>query len=391
MADPESSQPIDDSLRALAAVAVITRAMAGSLSRDELAVRLARATARELDAHVALMLRDATGGLVTIAAAGPDDKAPAADDLAPLLAECAASLARGEAASGERPAGSAVRSWLAIPLTIRGGSNGALVIASARPDGLGALGRRIAEELAPRIASALEQSLAFEELSRLDATKNDFLAFASHELRTPLSTILGWSKLLADDPSPQIDRVKKGLEVIQRNAQAQAQLVDDILDTSRILRNKIQISKTSAPVATAMEQAIEQVRASAAARSVTIVTDLDASAAAPIDVARLKQIFVTLLSNAIKFSSQGGVVRVAVRAAGDEIVATVADEGAGIESDLLPHIFDRLRLPPTKKHGGHGLGLALADRLASMQDVTIQAASDGAGRGATFRVIIRQS
>ena len=157
------------------------------------------------------------------------------------------------------------RSWIVAPLITNGILGGAIVL-ERRTRAYEATERAIAEELARRASAALETATALEEAQRASQLKDEFLSVASHELRTPLSTILGWSKLLRDDPNPSIDRVKKGLEVIHCSATAQARLVDDILDTSRILRNKISLDLKTVAIGGPIEEAIESLRGLATER-----------------------------------------------------------------------------------------------------------------------------
>jgi signal transduction histidine kinase/CheY-like chemotaxis protein len=281
-------------------------------------------------------------------------------------------------------------SWIFVPITIRGEVAGALTLESVQSGrAYDLVDRVIAEELARRVSAALEHVALYEEAQRANALKDEFLSIASHELRTPLSTILGWSKLLIDDANPSTERIKKGLTVIQRNAQAQARIVDDILDTSRILRDKIALDRTSLSVAAPMGEAVDLVRANAEERGIKIEVDLDSKAMTRGDGTRLRQVFFHLLSNAVKFTGNGGLIVARVAAEPGMVIASVKDNGVGIDPAFLPYLFERFRqadASSTRKHGGLGLGLPIARKLVELHGGSITVNSEGLGRGSTFTV-----
>ena len=241
-----------------------------------------------------------------------------------------------------------------------------------------------AEQAARRSAEAARQFA--EAASR---AKDDFLATISHELRTPLTAIVGWASILEsskDDPATLVE----GLEVVQRNAQSQAQLIDDILDVSRITTGKLRLNVQPVDLAAVLAAAAQTVSTAAQAKGVRITTDYarDAGRVSG-DPDRLQQVFWNLLANAIKFTGRGGEVAVAIRAAESRCIVTVADTGKGIAPEFLPHVFERFQQADarsTRRHGGLGLGLAIVRHLVEMHGGTVTAASDGEGRGSTFSV-----
>lgn len=238
------------------------------------------------------------------------------------------------------------------------------------------------------ILLAREQTLraAAEESSRL---KDEFLATLSHELRTPLNVIVGWTTVLRTGKL-EAPAVTRALDIIDRNVWSQKHLIDDLLDVSRIVAGTFDVEMKSIDLRQIISTTLEAFQPSAQAKNVTIVPVLDASGP-PMrgDPVRLQQVVWNLVSNAIKFTAGGGRVdvRLAVRDAYAEI--TVTDTGEGIAPDFLPHVFDRFRQQDgsiARKHGGLGLGLAIARDLVAMHGGAIEAASDGDGMGSTFTV-----
>ena len=227
---------------------------------------------------------------------------------------------------------------------------------------------------------------AAEESNRL---KDEFLATVSHELRTPLTAILGWSRLLEggnlDDSITQ-----QAVETIGRNAKAQAQIVDDILDVSRIITGNLYIDLRPLTVVPVVENAINVVRPTADAKGIKIETYFDSTPATISgDANRLQQVVWNLLSNAVKLTHSGGRVCVKVSVAGPAVEISVSDTGQGISKEFLPFVFDRFRQADsttTRQHGGLGLGLAIARHLVEIHGGTIEAQSLGEGRGSTFKI-----
>jgi signal transduction histidine kinase len=243
-------------------------------------------------------------------------------------------------------------------------------------------------------ASQRDQLLRREQEARVEAeaanrAKDEFLAVVSHELRTPLNAMMGWARLLLDSELPP-ERKRHGLEVIERNASTQAQLIDDLLDISRIISGKVRIDPRPIRPIQFVEAAIESVRLAANAKGVRLQLALE-----PIgdeilgDRDRLQQVVWNLLSNAIKFTPRDGLVAVQLHGAGGHVEIAVTDSGQGIRPDFMPYVFERFRqadVSITRALGGLGLGLAIARHLVELHGGTIAAHSEGLGRGAVFTV-----
>ncbi|MGG6237020.1 PAS domain-containing protein [Nodosilinea sp. AN01ver1] len=236
------------------------------------------------------------------------------------------------------------------------------------------------------------ERVAREEAEQANRLKDQFLAVLSHELRSPLNPILGWSKLL-QSRSFDSDKTKRALATIERNAQLQAQLVDDLLDLARILRGKLHLTPMAINLAGVVESALETVKTAAAAKSIALQLDLDRTVRVAGDAARLQQIVGNLLSNAVKFTPENGQITVILRSHSDQAEISVNDTGIGISPDFLPHLFESFRqedISITRKHGGLGLGLAIVRQLVEIHSGTITAHSPGEGQGATFTVRLPQ-
>jgi PAS domain S-box-containing protein len=225
-----------------------------------------------------------------------------------------------------------------------------------------------------------------EESSRL---KEEFLATISHELRTPLSAILGWTRMLRLGQLTDADQAK-ALETIERNARAQAQLIDDLLDVSRIVTGKLRMDVRPADPTSFIDAAVEAVRPAAEAKGIQLQKVMDtAEVSIPGDPVRLQQVVWNLLSNAIKFTPRGGRVQIRSERVNSHLEIVVSDTGQGIPADFLPHVFDRFRQADQKtsrQHGGMGLGLAIVRHLVELHGGTVRATSGGVGQGATFTV-----
>ncbi len=237
------------------------------------------------------------------------------------------------------------------------------------------------KRLEQRRAEVLAQA---EENNRL---KDEFLATVSHELRTPLTAILGWARMLRTHP----ELAPKAFQVIERNADAQAKLIEDILETSRIVTGKIRLHLARVDPNDIVQAAVDAMRPTADAKSVTLDVALDRDVATLAgDPDRLRQVVLNLLVNAVKFTPGAGRVAVRTDATRRSLVEiTVADTGKGITADFLPHVFERFRQAEgstTRQHGGLGLGLAIVKHLVELHGGTICAASEGEARGATFTV-----
>jgi signal transduction histidine kinase/CheY-like chemotaxis protein len=227
---------------------------------------------------------------------------------------------------------------------------------------------------------------AAEESNRL---KDEFLATVSHELRTPLTAILGWSRLL-EGGTLDASVTQQAVEVIWRNAKAQAQIVDDILDVSRIITGNLYLDLHPLELAPIVESAINVVQPTADAKGIKIEKYFDSKPAMISgDGNRLQQVIWNLLSNAVKFTDSGGCVRVRVSRVGEAVEVSVTDTGKGISKEFLPYVFERFRQADsttTRQHGGLGLGLAIARHFVEIHGGTIIGESGGDGRGATFTI-----
>jgi signal transduction histidine kinase len=255
---------------------------------------------------------------------------------------------------------------------------------------------RLQGEIAERVRAQAEREALLErekvlraEAEELSRLKDEFLATMSHELRTPLNAIFGWSTLMRTrrlDAATQ----ERALETIERNARAQKRLIEDLLDVSRIVTGKVTLEVMVVELRRVITAAVESMLPAAQAKSIELVTLLDSeSNIFRGDFARLQQVVCNLLSNAIKFTSRGGRVEVRLARHGDVAQLTITDSGQGIKPEFLPHVFDRFRQEDgsiSRKHGGLGLGLAIVRYLIEMHGGTVEAASDGEGRGATFTV-----
>jgi signal transduction histidine kinase/CheY-like chemotaxis protein len=235
-------------------------------------------------------------------------------------------------------------------------------------------------------ANLLNERAAQAEANRI---KDQFLATLSHELRTPLNSILGWTSLLLNrEVAP--GRETRALETIQRNARAQVQLIEDLLDVSRILSGKLGLQVTAVDLVPVVEAATDIVRPAADAKSITIETDFrEPHVYVAGDVDRLQQVVWNLLSNAIKFTPVGGRVNVDLYRQADYVRITVRDSGVGIPAQFIPYVFDRFRQADsstTRAHGGLGLGLAIVRHLIELHGGTVVAESAGKGQGSTFTI-----
>ncbi len=290
-----------------------------------------------------------------------------------------------------------VQSHLTVPVLLHHRLVGAITLGSAS-------GRRhygpedvvLAEELARRVATALENAQLVARLQEerrraeeANRAKDEFLATVSHELRTPLTSILGWTQMLKTGRLAEEKRVR-ALETIERNARAQTQLVEDLLDVSRIISAKLRLATRTLELDRVVEAAVEGARPTAEARGIQLSAHLG-TVPAPLvgDPDRLQQVVWNLLSNSMKFTPRGGRVSVHLLRQDGHLVLSVVDTGQGIRPDFLPHLFERFRqadASTTRTHGGLGLGLAIVRHLVELHGGTVEAWSEGEGRGASFRV-----
>jgi PAS domain S-box-containing protein len=239
-----------------------------------------------------------------------------------------------------------------------------------------------------------EEREARQQAHEANLAKDMFLATLSHEMRTPLSAIVGWMHILRGGTESGCSpaELNEGLEVIDRNAQAMLQLLNDVLDVSRIVSGKLRLEVGPSELTQIIRDGIDVVRSATQAKEIELSADLDPSASATsCDAARMQQVVWNLLSNAIKFTPKGGKVHVTLQRAGSDLRIAVSDNGQGISPELLPFVFDRFRQADgstRRQFGGLGLGLSIAKHLVEMHGGTIRAESAGEGQGATFTVLL---
>jgi signal transduction histidine kinase/ActR/RegA family two-component response regulator len=247
--------------------------------------------------------------------------------------------------------------------------------------------REANERLVVATVRAQTMTEAAESANRL---KDEFLATVSHELRTPLNAVLGWARMLTSRQLSR-ERAAHASETIERNASALAQIIDDLLDVSRIVAGTLRLVHFPVDLAATAQAALDDVRPLAAAKNIQLQFSPDASSTEVVsgDAGRLQQVFVNLLSNAIKFTPENGRVHVSIKRAGSNLEVAVEDTGEGISPDFLPHVFDRFRQADsgtTRRQTGLGLGLAIVRQLVELHGGTVRADSSGPGKGATFTV-----
>jgi PAS domain S-box-containing protein len=283
-----------------------------------------------------------------------------------------------------------VNSVMMVPIRTRKGTIGAITFVAAES------GRRyteadlrFAETVADRASLAIENSWAYDEAKSANQLKDDFLATLSHELRTPLNAMLGYTRMLRASAVPQ-DRRDAALEVIERNGKMLAQIVDEVLDVSRIVSGKLRLSVQRLDPARLLTDAIAIVAPAADAKGIHLRSNIDPDVqAVQADPDRLQQVLWNVLTNAVKFTPSGGTIDVSISALASDVEIIVSDTGRGIDPAFLPHIFERFRQADsrfTREHGGLGLGLSIARNIVEMHGGTIHAESEGQGHGATFRI-----
>ena len=285
----------------------------------------------------------------------------------------------------------ALTSLMVVPLRTRHGAVGAMTFVSAEsgrhysePD------LQFAETVADRAAVAIENARAYEEVRRANQLKDEFLATLSHELRTPLNAILGYARMLRTGAVPEARR-ENALDVIERNSGALAQIVEDILDVSRIISGKLKLALVPVDVRELVADAVATVAPAAELKGVRLTSQIDpALLTIQADADRLPQVLWNLLTNAVKFTPAGGSVGIsATPLPGGGVEIAVTDTGRGITPEFLPFIFERFRqadIRAVREQGGLGLGLSIVRNIVEMHGGTIQATSAGDGQGATFRV-----
>lgn len=304
-----------------------------------------------------------------------------------------------------------VKSYLSVPVTAASGEAiGTMFFGHPEPGVFTERTERIVRGIAAQAAVALDNTRLYEaaqqaaeerkvlleserearaEAERSSQMKDEFLATLSHELRTPLSAILGWAQVLRRGGKDEADR-QRGLQTIERNARSQAQLIEDLLDMSRITSGKVLLDIQNLSPAGFLDAAIETVRPAADAKNIRLEKHYDADPGTIAgDPARLQQVVWNLLSNAIKFTPRDGQVTVELARRGDSVVITVRDTGAGIKPEFITHVFERFRQADasmTRRHGGLGLGLSIVKHLIEQHGGTVRAESSGEGLGSSFSI-----
>ncbi|MBD2569773.1 GAF domain-containing protein [Anabaena lutea] len=286
--------------------------------------------------------------------------------------------------------------WISIPLMVEGRAIGGMSFGFIEPQQLDEEEQTFILSLAQQCAQAIARTRLYEAertarsaAESANRVKDEFLAVLSHELRSPLNPILGWSKLLQNGKLDEAT-AKQALASIERNAKLQSELIEDLLDISRILQGKLSLAVSPLNLAMTIRAASETVRLAAEAKSISVKANLDVEVGQVLgDSTRLQQVLWNLLSNAVKFTPVGGRVEVRLEKDDNYAQVTVSDTGKGISPDFLPYVFDCFRQADsttTRKFGGLGLGLAIVRNLVELHGGTIQAESKGEGLGATFIV-----
>ena len=287
------------------------------------------------------------------------------------------------------------RTWSIRWISRREGKGGALRLASATFISGIVIGTLLflllrtqlrAREEAERTAERLRESEA--ALQQANTAKDDFLATLSHELRTPMTSIMGWAQMLDEE---QLDPAMQELAVysIRSSSNAQAQLIDDLLDVSRITAGKLRINVRPMELSAVVRSAVETIRTAADAKQVVLESDLEPDVRVQGDPHRLQQVVWNLVANAVKFTPEGGRVKVTLHGEGRDAVIEVHDNGQGIDPRFMPYLFERFRQADsstTRQHMGLGLGLAIVRHLVELHGGTVAAESRGVGHGSTFRI-----
>lgn len=301
-------------------------------------------------------------------------------------------------------------SVLLAPLVARGRVKGVMIWLSTQPGRLyDDHDTELAAEIARRVALVLDNARLFaesqlatreaeaavaqaqqarDEAQNANRAKDEFLAVVSHELRTPLTPILGWTELLRDPGTDQAIR-NHAYDVIERNARSQAQLINDILDVSRITTGKLRLELKTADLAPIVKCALDSMRTASSAKKITLKEHIEDVGSVRLDADRMQQVVWNLLQNALKFTPEGGSVEVRLDREGEEAVLTVSDNGIGLEPEFIPHVFEQFRQAdssPTRPAGGLGLGLAIVRHISELHGGKVTASSAGKGQGATFTV-----
>ena len=275
-----------------------------------------------------------------------------------------------------------------LPLVIDGRVNTVLSLVSENPAKFTGAGALIVEDMARRLRLALDRIQLYREAQDANRMKDEFLGTLSHELRTPLNAIFGWARILHTKNLD--DATTHAVSVIERNADAQLRLIEDVMDVSRIIAGKMTLALEQADVRAIVRATIDIVRPTMQSKGITFAEHIDEDVLAVFaDLHRLQQAFWNLLSNAVKFTGSGGAITVSVRSADGSVEFAITDTGVGIHRDVLPFVFDRFRQADSslaRTHGGLGLGLAIVRHIVELHGGTVKAASAGQGQGTTFTI-----
>jgi PAS domain S-box-containing protein len=283
-----------------------------------------------------------------------------------------------------------LRSYLAVPVKGRAGEVlGGLFFGHSRPGQFTAEDERLVAGISVWASVALENARLYSEVQESSRLKDEFLATLSHELRTPLNALLGYARMIRSGVIAA-EGHRRAVETIERNAMSLSQIVEDILDVSRIISGKIRLNVQPVELPKVISGAVEAMMPAAAAKNIKIDCVLDPRAA-PVsgDPERLQQVAWNLMTNAVKFTPPGGKIQVRLERVNSHVEIVVSDTGIGIRPDFLPHIFERFRQAdagPNRERGGLGLGLGIARQLVELHGGTIEASSAGVGQGSTFRI-----
>ena len=281
-----------------------------------------------------------------------------------------------------------VESLMLVPLLSLGEVRAVVTLVGNALRRFGPTDLSLAEDIVRRAALAMDNARLYREAHDANRAKDEFLATVSHELRTPLNAILGWTRLLREESLDKAT-VTRALETIERNGKAQAQLIEDILDASRIITGKLRLISEPVELIVVVRAALDSVRPTANARGILLEESLDHPYRIMGDADRLQQIAANLLTNAIKFTPKGGRVHVKLERIHSSIQLSVSDTGKGIKPEFLPHVFDRFtqaEQTSSRAHGGLGLGLAIVRTLVELHGGRVHVESAGEGLGSTFFV-----
>jgi PAS domain S-box-containing protein len=306
-----------------------------------------------------------------------------------LTAEDEASPLIGAAASGSVLERLGAASAAMIPLLVEGRVKGVLSLLSKNPHRFTSSASLVVEETARRIGLSLDRIQLYREAQEANRLKDEFLGTLSHELRTPLNAIFGWARILRTRNLD--DKTAHAIEVIERNAEAQIRLIEEVLDVSRIIKGKMTLTMEPLDVTAIVRSTIDTVRPAMHAKRIRFHEHVTQTTPVIGDTHRLQQVFSNVLSNALKFTGNDGAITVVLRSIGGFVEFEITDTGVGIRREVLPFVFDRFRQADsstTRTYGGLGLGLAIVKHIVELHSGSVRAASAGEGQGATFTILL---